>query len=413
MVQGGSYEAVMIIGPSHYADFPCAAIGDWDSVRTPLGGVAVDVSLVRALDEASELVSVIPGVDAEEHSVEVQIPFLQMVLPGVPVVPVLVRDLSFRQAEALARSLTIAVGRRKVLLVASSDMSHFPSYKDACEVDAKVLDAVRVYDARKVISLNRDLPARGIPGLGCALCGAGALATVMLASHDLGADQAFMLPYANSGDTGGDRDRVVGYGAAAFLKSITQHGGSNVETIGFTPEEKGKLFRIARESILAALAGGLPKPYDVTEQNLILKRGVFVTLTNRGRLRGCIGHFGQDIPLHEIVSQMAVAAATQDYRFLDNPVTKTEMKDIRIKISILSPLRKIESVDEIEIGKHGIWVRQGMHSGTYLPEVAEEMGWTRTEFLEHCCVEKAGLPPDAWKRGADIYVYSSEILSED
>jgi AmmeMemoRadiSam system protein A len=185
-----------------------------------------------------------------------------------------------------------------------------------------------------------------------------------------------------------------------------------MESIKFSAEEKKTLFRVARQSILAALDEQRPPEFSIEEPNLLVKRGVFVTLENRGRLRGCIGHFEPDLPLFEIVSQMAVAAATQDYRFAHDPVTEREMKDLDIKISILSPLKQIDSIEQIEIGKHGIWVRQGNQSGTYLPEVATDMGWTREQFLESCCVEKAGLSPDAWKEGADIYVYTSQVLKE-
>jgi AmmeMemoRadiSam system protein A len=241
--------------------------------------------------------------------------------------------------------------------------------------------------------------------------------TVMLAAKALGAGKALLLPYANSGDAGGAKDRVVGYGAAAFINMQTganSKGVNSVEVadIQFSPEEHRKLFSIARESIAAALSGERPREFEITESNLLLKRGVFVTLTRRDRLRGCIGHFEPDMPLNEIVAQMAVAAATQDHRFLDNPITQAEMKEIDVKISILSPLRKIQSIEEIEIGKHGIWVRMGGKSGTYLPEVATDMGWNRIQFLESCCEEKAGLPADAWKDGADIYIYSSQILKE-
>jgi AmmeMemoRadiSam system protein A len=185
-----------------------------------------------------------------------------------------------------------------------------------------------------------------------------------------------------------------------------------LDTIPFTQEETAMLFRIARESIAGALAGKPEPAPTVTEPNLLVKRGVFVTLTNQGRLRGCIGHFGQDTPLYEIVAEMASAAATQDYRFMYDPVTPKEMEVMDIKISVLSDLRKIRSIDEIEIGKHGIWIRQGSRSGTYLPEVATEMGWDREEFVEHCCLEKAGLPADAYKKGAEMLVYTSQILEE-
>ena len=183
--------------------------------------------------------------------------------------------------------------------------------------------------------------------------------------------------------------------------------------IAFSADEKAKLFRIARETVLAALKGERMPEFTVSEPNLLVKRGVFVTLTNHERLRGCIGHFGADFPLYQIVAEMARAAAVEDYRFAGDPVTVEEMKDVTIKISVLSEMEKIRSVDQIEVGKHGIYVRQGNRGGTYLPEVAVDMGWDRTEFLEHCCLEKAGLPADAWKKGAEIYIYSSQVLSEE
>jgi len=416
-VQNGSYDAVLLIGPSHYADFQGAVIGDWDSLATPLGRIAVDRDLVRSLTAATDRIRVISGLDGEEHSLEVELPFIQTVLPGVPVVPVMVRDMSHADCSSLAAAVAASVSGKRVLLVASSDMSHFPGYEDACRTDRGSLAAVAAYDTRKILKLEKDLPGSGIPNLACVFCGSGALVTVMLAAKALGADAAMVLPYANSADAGGSKDRVVGYGAALFVKTrsdVNSKGGTFVETedIRFTSEEKKKLFRVARESILAALSGERPREFEITEPNLQLKRGVFVTLTNHDRLRGCIGHFEPDMALTEIVSQMAVAAATQDYRFFSNPVTASEMKGMDVKISILSPLRKIQSIDEIEIGKHGIWVRQGGKSGTYLPEVATEMGWDRVQFLESCCEEKAGLPADAWKTGADIYIYSSQVLEE-
>jgi AmmeMemoRadiSam system protein A len=206
----------------------------------------------------------------------------------------------------------------------------------------------------------------------------------------------------------------VGYGAALFIRTrsdVNSKGGTFVETedIRFNSEEKKKLFSIARESIQAALSGERTREFEITEPNLQLKRGVFVTLMNHGRLRGCIGHFEPDMALPK--SCRRCGGSRIRIPVFDHPVTPSEM-NIDVKISILSPLRKIQSIDEIEIGKHGIWVRQGGKSGTYLPEVATEMGWDRIQFLESCCEEKAGLPADAWKTGADIYIYSSQVLGE-
>jgi hypothetical protein len=355
-------------------------------------------------------------VDAEEHAIEVQLPFIQTVLPGAKVLPVLVRDLPLSACESLARSIAQALRGRRALLVASSDMSHYPSDEGARRADGEMLRIVSRFDAGRVLRLESELRGRGIPGLACSLCGASALAVVMMASKALGADRAAVLPYANSGEVSGDRSRVVGYGAALFLRpaATSNQGGASVdsENIHFTPAQRKALFRIARESIHAALAGERPPESGPLEGPLALPRGVFVTLTHDGRLRGCIGHFEPDLPLAEIVAQMAAAAATQDYRFAADPVTEAEMGKVDIKISILSPLRKIRSVEEIEVGKHGIWVRSGSRSGTYLPEVATELGWNREQFLTRCCEEKAGLAPDAWKKGADIYIYTSQVLSE-
>jgi len=415
MIQGREYEVVIVIGPSHYVSLKGGSIDDWDGYRTPLGEVAVDTQLVQKIRSSTRWVSCVPEAHRYEHSVEVQIPFIQTVLPGVPVVPMVVGNLSYGSCKEIARAIVRGVQGRRVLFVASSDMSHFPDYKNAYEVDLRVLDAVADFDPKKVLRLNSSIMEEGIPGLDCVLCGPSGLVTVMLASKELKADEVRILPYANSGDVSGERRRVVGYGAAVFYREEkkTSHGGRGMlEGIAFSDEEKKKLFKIARESIVCALKREKALGFSVEESNLLVKRGVFVTLMNHGRLRGCIGHFEADYPLHEIVSQMAVAASTQDYRFSYDPVTLEEMGEIDIKISILSEMKKVDSVEEIEIGKHGIWVRQGSRGGTYLPEVATEMGWNRIEFLEHCCVEKAGLSRDAWKKDAEIYIYSSQILGE-
>jgi len=426
LVEGKQYDAVVLIGPSHYTYLDGAAFGGYDVFRTPLGDVPVDVEWTKKLESATPYIKSVPVAHKEEHSVEVQVPFVQTVLPNTPIVPMVIGSVSYARAGTIAKAIARVAEGKRVLLVASSDMSHFPSAENARTVDSEVLKAVGAYDARKVNDMNDTMLRKRIPNLDCALCGSSALVTVMLAAKEMGANAVEVLPYTNSGEISGDKLRVVGYGAAVFYKrsgsgsgetakaSSENPGvdaGSALEDIPFSKAEKQKLFRIAREGILAALKNETLPESGATEPNLRVKRGVFVTLTNRGRLRGCIGHFGQDYPLDEIVQQMAVAAATQDYRFMGDPVTVPEMKQIDIKISVLSDLKRIRSIDEIVIGKHGIWVKQGGRSGTYLPEVATELGWNREEFLSHCSAEKAGLPADAWKKGAEIYIYSSQILS--
>ena len=137
------------------------------------------------------------------------------------------------------------------------------------------------------------------------------------------------------------------------------------------------------------------------------KCGAFVSLHKHGRLRGCIGHFGEDYPLHEIVAEMARAAAFEDPRFM--PVTRDELNDLDIEISVLTPMRRIQSLDEFELHRHGIYIRKGYRSGTFLPQVADEVNWTKEEFVGHCSQDKAGLGWNGWK-DAELYVYEAIVF---
>lgn len=175
-------------------------------------------------------------------------------------------------------------------------------------------------------------------------------------------------------------------------------------------EERKFLLQLARDTIQARLKGKtLPACEPVSE---ILKelRGAFVTLHEHGALRGCIGYVEPIKPLCQTVQEMAVAAAFQDPRF--SALRETEYSAIEIEISVMSPLRRVRNVDEIEVGKHGIIIRRGFHSGLLLPQVATEQGWDRGTFLEHTCY-KAGLPGDAWnKEDTEIHIFSAEVFSE-
>jgi AmmeMemoRadiSam system protein A len=137
--------------------------------------------------------------------------------------------------------------------------------------------------------------------------------------------------------------------------------------------------------------------------------GAFVTLLKNGELRGCIGRFDSSEPLYRVVQHMAIAAATEDNRFPQ--VSRDEIGSLEIEISALTPMRKISSADEIELGRHGIYIKKGNRSGTFLPQVAIETGWTKDDFLGHCARDKAGLGWDGWK-DAEIYVYEANVFSE-
>lgn len=414
-LRGRQYDVIIIIGPSHHVGLLGASVALYDAFETPLGKVSVDLDLAKKLVQSSSAINDNREAHEYEHAIEVQLPFIQTVLPNTPIVPMVIGRVSLNTCKSIANTIHKATKDKHVLIIASSDMSHYPTYKDAYEVDLTMMDAIMNFDVDKVANVEKYLMRKGIQGLECLLCGAEALYTTMYVSEKKGCKQVQLLPYANSGDVSGERYRVVGYGAALFYKENGKKqklGGQGVDVLNLSANETKQLFQIARESILNALEKKPQKTYQVEGGNLTKKRGVFVTLANHDQLRGCIGHFGQDTPLYQLVQEMAVAAAVQDYRFVYHPVTVAEMEHIDIKISILSSLKPIKSIDEIQIGKHGIWIKKGHHSGTYLPEVATEQGWNVQQFLEHCAVEKAGLDENTWQKDAEIYIYSSTILSE-
>ncbi len=180
--------------------------------------------------------------------------------------------------------------------------------------------------------------------------------------------------------------------------------------VGLNDEEKVYLLQLARETIATYLeSGALPKTQPVSAR-VNEKFGVFVTLHQKGQLRGCIGYIEGIHPLYEAVMEMARAAAFNDFRF--HPVSKEEVPGLEIEISVLSPLKEITDIDEIKVGKHGLIVQRGHSRGLLLPQVATEWNWNRDEFLSQTC-QKAGLPPDAWKDSDTIiYIFSAEIFNE-
>ena len=182
--------------------------------------------------------------------------------------------------------------------------------------------------------------------------------------------------------------------------------------MALSENERQTLLRLARESV-AATVGGSPRPEAVVDGVLAERRGCFVTLTTKGRLRGCIGTFGPTRPLGKEIIEMASAAA-KDSRFIYyDPVTADDVDALTVQVSVLSELEPIDDPLSIELGVHGIYVTSGPASGCFLPEVAAEAGWTKEEFLSQCCAGKGGMSPDAWRDGsAQVYVFTSEKFSD-
>jgi AmmeMemoRadiSam system protein B/AmmeMemoRadiSam system protein A len=406
LIEGKAFDSVVVVAPSHRALFRGASLYDRGGFRTPLGIVPVDLELSRKMMERRKEIQFLPEAHSQEHSLEVQIPFLQVALKSFKLVPIVMEPYwSWETCQHLASAIVEAVKGRKVLLIASSDLSHFHSYEEAVRLDKIVLSHIDRFDPE---GLNRDLKNGG-----CEACGGGPIVSIMLAAKALGANKGKVLKYLNSGDVTGDRSRVVGYGAGVLYKAAGGREKMKDEKkvgvdLGLNQEEKKTLHHIAK-TVIENKVKGKPVP-DFKVESPILKenRGAFVTLQKRGQLRGCIGYIEGHGPLHKTIEKMAEAAAFNDPRF--TPVQEKELPELDIEISVLTPLRRITDVNEIEVGKHGIYMKKGWFSGLLLPQVATEYGWDRQTFLEHTC-QKAGLPSTAWKeKETEIYIFSADIF---
>ena len=409
LLERRKFDTVVVIAPSHRAYFSGVSVYDRGGFRTPLGMVPLDTELVIALKERDPRIRFVAEAHAQEHSLEIQLPFLQVVMPGFKLVPLVMGDQSFATCQWLAEAIAGCVNKKSVLVVASSDLSHFHPYEEAERLDQVILGKVNAFDPGAL--------SESLKNGKCEACGGGPMVTAMLIGKKLGANKSQVLYYANSGDVTGDHSGVVGYMAAAVWANPRTKGampegeGARPKVgvdLGLTAEEKRALLELARKTIEAKCRGEKAPAPEAKSPTLSELRGAFVTLHKAGRLRGCIGQIQARQPLVKTVADMAVAAAFDDPRFPS--LRAEELKEIDIEISVLTPLRRITDVREIQVGTHGIYMRKGGYSGLLLPQVATEWKWDRTAFLEHTC-EKAHLPKDAWKdKETEIYIFSADVF---
>ena len=397
------YKRIFMLGPSHHEWLDGVSVNtEFDYYATPLGNVKVDVETAQKLMEADSVFSYQPKAHDREHCLEVQLPFLQKRLKDVPpIIPIIISTNDFLKLKRIAETLKPYLTEEN-LFVVSNDFSHYPKYEDACEVDDRTGKAVESGDVERFIAQLEENARSGVRNLATSACGELAIATLMLMMQDGGYEVKHLL-YQNSGDTDNhDHSRVVGYHAFTIIRKTSQE-------FALSDDEKRMLKDIALTSIKDSLDGKRIAQPIFNSQFSILnsKCGAFVSLHKQGRLRGCIGHFGEDVPLYEIVAEMARAAAFEDPRFM--PVTKNELDDIDIEISVLTPMRRIQSMDEFELHRNGIYIRKGYRSGTFLPQVADEANWTKEEFVSHCAQDKAGIGWSGWK-DAELYVYEAIVF---
>jgi AmmeMemoRadiSam system protein A len=444
----GGWKTVVLLGPAHHLPVKGAALWSKGVFQTPLGPVPVDEALAQKLLAGTALVRDMRAPHEEEHSLEVELPFLQKTLGKFQIVPLLLntddpevcrhigqaigqiireRIHGVREQESISSFSADAGGGPiiddgpptealggDVLIVISSDLSHYPDRQTASRVDRTSLAALERMDTAFLRLSSRFLLRRGEPELYCAFCGESALWAGMEAAKILGADQAQILRYNNSADVPeGQPDRVVGYAAVAFVNRNPAMAVAPERfcrgPMGPPPTTAGDdvscrldrvaeqaLLRAARTSIKEELDGGKYEPLPLSDNpEFNLPAAVFVTLWLRGQLQGCIGSIEPSDTLLESVRRLARDSAFEDPRTI--PLRQEDFAAVRIAISILSRLERVSGPEAIEPGRHGVVLRKGSRTGLFLPDVWENLP-AKEDFLSVLCEQKLGVDPGAWKK---------------
>jgi AmmeMemoRadiSam system protein B/AmmeMemoRadiSam system protein A len=391
LIQGKDYESVIIIAPSHRHGFKGCSIYAKGGYETPLGIAEIDESLAAEISKASGF-KYISKAHQMEHSVEVQIPFIQKSLPQAKIVPIVMGYPTKKTITRLADALTEVVPGKKAMIIVSTDMSHFFPKQKANDIDSETISLIQSFETGKLIKkLEKGEKI---------MCGGGPVVSTLLYARERGEAKVEILHYADSSRLGGE-SQVVGYLAAALYSKNPN------PKFRLSKEEKTELIRLARSAINQFIREKKIINYRTENPNFLAKKGAFVTLKRKGFLRGCIGFIEPVAPLYQTVIQTSVYAACRDQRF--PPLSTEELDDLEIEISVLSPLKKIHDPSLIMVGKHGLVISKGNKRGLLLPQVPVENNWSREMFLKQACL-KAGLPQNTWKSGADIYIFEAIIF---
>lgn len=410
-LRGRKIKTVIVIAPSHQMFFPYSSVFSGDAYVTPLGPVLVEKSLAKKIASQNNLVRL--SLDGHhwqkvspEHSLEVQLPFIQKVLPEAKIVPIVMGS----QDNSVIHSLTMAIYKslkdypevNQVLLIASSDLSHYHNYKTAYEIDNKLIETFQRFDYFKLTNLlnSRDIEA----------CGGGPIAVVMAVSEALGANKPIQILYKTSGDSPyvpKMKDKVVGYFTGALVYDSNFIPFSLPE---LNEKEKKELLSLVKNTVESVAKGEKP---DINAHSKISKSftefyTAFVTIEKNNELRACMGHIFPTKPMFWEVFDVAKLSATSDWRF--GPINADEISDLSYEITILSRFKKVYSENEIQIGKHGLYIRYRGNSGLLLPQVASERNWDVRTFLENLCY-KAGLAKHTYlDPEAEIYLFEALII---
>ena len=415
-VTGTAFSRVIVMGPSHRVSLEnMASVPDATHYVTPLGEVPLDRAFVRTL-KAYPQFHTVPQVHDQEHSVQIEIPLLQAALGQFMLVPMVVGDLDLDTARAMGEILTSLMDDR-TLVVASTDFTHYGSnyryvpFKDDIAKNLETLDmGAYEYIAKK------DLEGfyAYIHETGATICGRCAVGVLLAMLPDDA--EAHLLRYDTSGAMTGDYSNSVSYCTIAFTGKWRK--GTRMEpsadAAALAEDDKKRLLELARKTIEYVMEKqAFPEAADLgVEVTPPMKaiRGAFVTLEKEGMLRGCIGDIFPSRPLYKAVIANAFNAAFRDTRF--RPVTKDEIPELHVEISVLSPPAPVDSYERIIVGRHGVLLSKEGRRAVYLPQVAPEQGWDRDTMLVHLS-QKAGLPQDAWKEGASFEVFEAAVFEEE
>lgn len=396
-----TFKRVFVLASSHQFLFNGAAVYCSGNYETPLGEINVDVALGKKLVESSTLFSNYEEAHLNEHSLEVELPFLQYKLGSdFTLIPIILGTNEPKHCKEIANKLEPYFTPEN-LFVVSTDFSHYPEYNTAYKTDERTAEAICHNDPEFLLKTIEKIKKEKIKNLATSLCGWTSVLTLLYLTEKKDLEYS-KIHYQNSGDAKiyGDKDRVVGYWAMAVYNSS--------HNFSVSKEEKEIILKKARRAIELHVKNGLSGDTDDSDLVGILNDeiGCFVSVYIEGKLRGCIGGFAQEKTLNELVQRMAVSASC-DRRF--DSISVEELDKMELEISVLSPLQKIKNIDEIEMGKHGIYIQEGFNTGTFLPQVATKTGWNKKQFLGHCAKDKAGIGWNGWKT-AEIFIYEAIIF---
>ena len=406
------FKNIFLLGSSHVMGFNGASVYNTGDFITPLGKVIVNREIADKLIQGNKVFNFPVTAHIEEHSLENQLPFIQYYFKYQPtIVPIVIGTNDETTIRKIAEALRPWFVPEN-LFVISSDFSHYPSYNNAVEADSRTATGILSGSSKTFLQTLAGNDSERIPGLATSMCGWTSGLTLLFLSETDKNLEIKLIDYCNSGDSPyGGKSEVVGYNAIAFFEKKKESATGTAKSFSFTTDERKQLFDIVRKTVRSKLYEN--KKYIIDEgliaDHLKEPMGAFVTFKMGGVLKGCIGRFISAEPLYSVVQESAYSSAFDDPRFAH--LTKEEYPETDIEITVLGPLKKITDINEIVLGRHGIYIKKNGQSGTMLPQVATENNWTVEEFLGYTSRDKAGLGWEGWK-DAEIFVYEGVVLEE-